>query len=244
MQEVQGFIVLLDISGYTRYVRSHNLRFIPGVGKHFRETSEAHAEKVVTDLLETLIHTTSELLNPEKLEGDAVLLTAVVEDEATFARELVGCLQQVFRAFHERIFEMMFCQTCLCDCCSQMEQLKVKAIAHHGPYLLKTVAGFREIAGQEVIRAHRLLKNEVDSDEYLMLTDAVATLADAPTQIDMSAHEEMDPNLGATKVWVHFPEDHSQMNQPHTEPYYSRLRQMQRYFKEPSDRAALIPAAK
>ena len=35
-------------------------------------------------------------------------------------------------------------------------------------FLLKTVAGFR-IAGQEVIRAHRLLKNKVRSDEYLIL---------------------------------------------------------------------------
>jgi hypothetical protein len=244
MQEVQGFIVLLDISGYTRYIRSHNLRFIPGLGKHFRETSEAHAEKVITDLLETLINATSQLLHPEKLEGDAVLLTAVVEDEAAFARELVGCLEQVFRAFHTRLYELMFCRTCLCDCCSQMELLKVKAIAHYGPYLLKTVAGFREIAGQEVIRAHRLLKNEVDSNEYLMLTDAVATLADATSQIEMSAHEEMDPNLGATKVWVHFPKDYSQMSQPHTEPYFSRLGQMQGYFKEPSERAGLIPAAK
>lgn len=244
MKEVQGFIVLLDISGYTRYVRSHNLRFVPGVGKHFRATSEAHAEKVVTDLLEALINATSQLLHPEKLEGDAVLLTAVVEDEAAFARELLECLQAVFKAFHTRIYELVFCQTCLCDCCSQIEQLKVKAIAHHGPYLLKTVAGFREIAGQEVIRAHRLLKNEVDSDEYLMLTDAVATLANAPDRIDMSAHEEMDPNLGATKVWVHFPKDHSQMSQPYTEPYFSRLGHMQSYFKEPGDRASLIPAAK
>ena len=179
MREVKGFIVLLDISGYTRFVRSHNLRLIPGVGKHFRETSEAHAEQVVTDLLETLIKATSPLLRPEKLEGDAVLLTAVVDDERAFAKELLDCLRAVFKDFHSRIFQMAFCQTCLCDCCTQMGELRLKAIAHYGPYLLKTVAGFREIAGQEVIRAHRLLKNEVDGNEYLMLTDAVASLADA-----------------------------------------------------------------
>ena len=73
MQEVEGFIVLLDISGYTRYIRSHNLRHVPVVGKHFRETSEAHAEKVVSDLLETLINATSDLLTLEKLEEEATL---------------------------------------------------------------------------------------------------------------------------------------------------------------------------
>ena len=244
MREVKGFIVLLDISGYTRFVRSHNLRLIPGVGKHFRETSEAHAEQVVTDLLETLIKATSPLLRPEKLEGDAVLLTAVVDDERAFAKELLDCLRAVFKDFHSRIFQMAFCQTCLCDCCTQMGELRLKAIAHYGPYLLKTVAGFREIAGQEVIRAHRLLKNEVDGNEYLMLTDAVASLADAASVIDMAAHDETDPDLGTTTVWVHFPKNHSQMHVPPSEPYLTRLQRMQDYFNTPKDRGQLIPAAK
>ena len=244
MQEVEGFIVLLDISGYTRFVRSHNLRNIPVVGKHFRETSEAHAEKVVTDLLESLIHETRDLLTPEKLEGDAILMTAIVEDKESFARLLVNRLEGVFKVFHDRIAQIVFCTTCLCDCCSQMELLRVKAIVHHGAFLLKKVANFREIAGQEVIRAHRLLKNEVDSNEYLMLTDAVATLSEAPSVLDMVSQEEVDKDLGVTKVWVHFPENHSQLGQPPSDPYLKRLRQMYAYFDQPLDRSTLIPAAK
>ena len=244
MQSVEGFIVLLDISGYTRYIRSHNLRHVPVVGKHFRETSESHAEAVVTDLLEVLINATSDLLHPEKLEGDAVLMTAIVEDSERFARALVRRLQDVFTAFHQRIAEIVYLETCLCDCCSQMKELRVKAIAHHGAFLLKKVAGFREIAGQEVIRAHRLLKNEVDSNEYLMLTDAVANLAEAPSVMSMESHVETDKDLGTTKVWVHFPEDHSVLGAPPTEPYLQRLRKMYAYFEDPKDRAALIPAAK
>ena len=244
MKEVEGFIVLLDISGYTRYVRSHNLRHIPMVGKHFRETSEAHAEKVVSDLLEALINATNDLLTPEKLEGDAVLMTAIVEEPEGFARLLVNRLEGVFKAFHDRLAEIVFCQTCLCDCCSQMRDLRVKVIAHYGPFLLKKVAHFREIAGQEVIRAHRLLKNNVKSDEYLMLTDAVASLAEAPSALTMQSQEEVDKDLGTTKVWVHFPEDHSQLDQPPTASYLKRLQQMYTYFEEPLDRSTFIPAAK
>ena len=244
MKEVEGFIVLLDISGYTRYIRSHNLRHVPVVGKHFRETSESHAEAVVTDLLEALINATSDLLHPEKLEGDAVLMTAIVEDKERFSRLLVARLQDVFKVFHQRIAEIVFVETCLCDCCSQMEELRVKAIAHHGSFLLKKVASFREIAGQEVIRAHRLLKNEVNSNEYLMLTDAVASLAEAPSVLSMESHIETDKDLGTTKVWVHFPENHSALGAPPTEPYLQRLRQMYAYFEDSKDRAALIPAAK
>ena len=138
MQEVQGFVVLLDISGYTRYVRAHNVRYVPFLGTGFKNTNEAHAETVVTDLLETLINATSDILKPEKLEGDAVLLTAVVDEPDTFSRILVERLRLVFEAFHQRLDELRFCETCICDCCAQMGQLKVKAIAHHGhPHSLR-----------------------------------------------------------------------------------------------------------
>ena len=244
MEEVRGFIVLLDISGYTRYVRAHNLRHVPFLGKSFQTTGEAHAEAVVTDLLEALINATSDILKPEKLEGDAVLLTAVVDDPEMFSRVLVERLQGLFHVFHERLDAIRFCETCLCDCCAQMEQLRVKAIAHYGPFLLKTVAGFREIAGQEVIRAHRLLKNEVKSDEYLLLTDAVVTLADGGKSLSMMPQVEVDKDLGETTVWVHFPVGRQPASGTSADGYFSRLRQMRAYFAAPRDRETLIPQAK
>ena len=226
MEQVEGFVVLLDISGYTNFVRSHNLRNIPMIGTHFRETSEAHAEQVVTDLLETLINNTNDILRPEKLEGDAVLLTSFPKNQTDFAKLLVDRLQQIFSVFNNRIHEIAFCSTCLCDCCSQMTQLKVKAIAHHGSFLIKKVAGFREIAGQEVIRAHRLLKNTVDSDQYLMLTESVAEMAKAYETLPMESHQEEDPNLGSTTVWVHYPEPHDSDDNAPTDSYFKRYSQM------------------
>ena len=244
MEQVEGFVVLLDISGYTRFVRSHNLRHVPILGTRFRETSEAHAEEVVTDLLETLINTTSDILRAEKLEGDAVLLTAVPENQAEFAQQLVKRLQTIFGIFRDRIHQIAFCSACLCDCCNQMTQLQVKAIAHHGPFLIKNVAGFREIAGQEVIRAHRLLKNTIDSDQYLLLTDAVKILANAQTIVPMESHQEEDPNLGSTTVWVHYPELEEPTDETTTESYFKRYSKMHEFFDQDRDRDTLIPAAK
>ncbi|MAY79828.1 MAG: hypothetical protein CL930_03490 [Deltaproteobacteria bacterium] len=244
MEQVEGFVVLLDISGYTRFVRSHNLRHIPVLGTRFRVTSEAHAEEVVTDLLETLINATSDLLRPEKLEGDAVLFTAVPENPSDFAQQLVTKLQTIFAVFQDRIHQIAFCSTCLCDCCSQMTQLKVKAIVHHGPFLIKKVAGFREIAGQEIIRAHRLLKNTIDSDQYLLLTDSVNTLAKASSIIPIESHQEEDPDLGSTTVWVHYPELDEIEEKAPTESYLKRYSKMHEFFDQERDRDALIPAAK
>ena len=242
MREVQGFIVLLDISGYTRFVRSHNMKRVPLYGDRLLRMSEAHAEHVVTDLLEALVAAVGPCLRVEKLEGDAILMSAVTEEErcADTALQIVDRLEGIFAAFHTRLHELIFCRTCLCDCCSQMGQLQIKAIAHYGPFLVKEVLGMRELAGQELIRAHRLLKNEVDGDEYLLLTDAVVELGEVRGALSLESHTETDPDLGETKVWVHRPADHSVFAGRDPITYIGRVRKMRQYFAEPKDRTALL----
>ena len=36
MENKKGFIVLVDISGYTKFVRTHNTRKIPFIGKNVK----------------------------------------------------------------------------------------------------------------------------------------------------------------------------------------------------------------
>lgn len=241
MKQAQGFILILDISGYTRFVRSHNLRHIPLYGKHFRRMSEAHAEQVVSDLLETLVRAMGDEVRVEKFEGDAVLLSVLTDEPDAIALGIVDRLQGIFPAFHQRIHELAFCRTCLCDCCSQMGELRVKAIAHFGPFLVKEVLGQRELAGQEMIRAHRLLKNQVEGHEYLLLTDAFVQLESVQGALDLERHVEQDPELGSTQVWVHHPTAHSVFEGEHAASYLARVQQMRTYFKEPSRVAAAQP---
>ena len=125
-----------------------------------------------------------------------------------------------------------------------MSELRMKAIAHYGPFLLKTVAGFREIAGQEVIRAHRLLKNKVRSNEYLMVTESVSKLAGLDATFEMESHTEVDKDLGETTVWVFFPEGAEPAAANPEESYLKRLQKMRAYFAAPRQRDSLLPAAK
>ena len=241
MQQVQGFIVILDISGYTRFVRAHNLRHVPLYGKRFSRMNEAHAEQVVTDLLETIVGAMGDIVRVEKFEGDAVLLSAMSEAPHAFALQLVDRLQAIFPSFHERVHELAFCRTCLCDCCQQMGQLRVKAIAHYGPFLVKTMLGMRELAGQEMIRAHRLLKNNVEGHEYLLLTDSVVQLGEVQGALELSPQTEFDDDLGETKVWVHRPPIHSSFEDTQPAPYPQRVRQMWSYFRESKDELPARP---
>ncbi|GIT53864.1 MAG: hypothetical protein Ct9H300mP16_10240 [Pseudomonadota bacterium] len=54
MENNKGFIVLVDISGYTRFVRSHRVRKIPILGKQLASTNEEHAETIISDPLEKI----------------------------------------------------------------------------------------------------------------------------------------------------------------------------------------------
>ena len=66
----------------------------------------------------------------------------------------------------------------VCDPCQQLTNLKLKSFVHYGEFLIKRVSRFEEIAGEDVIIAHRLMKNSINSSEYILLTDNVAQLKD------------------------------------------------------------------
>jgi hypothetical protein len=53
-----------------------------------------------------------------------------------------------------------------------LDRLHLKVIAHHGEAVFKQIRGFEELAGPDVILAHRLLKNTVQLPDYVLLTEA------------------------------------------------------------------------
>ena len=175
MRASKGYLVLVDISGYTAFVRSHTMRGIPVLGKRMNNTSQVHAETVITDLLETIISAVDHRLTLNKLEGDAALFYREANGDSAECDSVLTTLLNLFTVFNQRLEDIMFCQACLCDCCHQMNQLKVKILVHYGDFLVKRVAQFEEIAGHDVILIHRLLKNSVPSNEYLLMTDSVKT---------------------------------------------------------------------
>ena len=63
-----------------------------------------------------------------------------------------------------------------CEACCKRGDLRLKVLAHYGEFMVKRVSRFEELAGDEVILIHRLLKNQVPANEYLLLTEAAASL--------------------------------------------------------------------
>lgn len=177
----RGALLLADISGYTG--------FLQGI-------AEAHAElKVDTDepapvysLLSGLLDGMATALAPTfqvvKFEGDAIFAIAPDGPESVHGDAVIASLRTCHAAFAERLAQGKSELTCSCNSCSRVDGLSLKFVLHHGDYVLQRIVGREELAGPEVIVAHRLLKNHardvVGMHPYALMTDAALAALDVP----------------------------------------------------------------
>jgi len=195
-------LVLADISGYTAFMRHH-------------DTSILHAEQIITELLETVIDNSAHPLQVSKLEGDAVFFYAISDDDVATAKDVLRQAAAFSRAFAEKEQELIGRSYCTCDACTQIDKLKLKIILHFGDVAFKRVKHFEELAGRDVILAHRLLKNAIPSKEYILMTKAFHSLAgDLPGQRREKRIEESE-GLGKVETVVFYPD---QIMQPEVQP--------------------------
>jgi hypothetical protein len=76
-------------------------------------------------------------------------------------------------AFGKREAELISeASICLCDTCKRMGQFRLKMILHRGEVAFVQVRQFNKEGGEDILLAHRLLKNSVPCDEYILMTEA------------------------------------------------------------------------
>jgi len=108
MENHKGFIVLVDISGYTNFVSGHNM----DSSKNDKlSQGQAHAEHIISDLLEKVIDELEGVLTINKLQGDAALFYAIPTDSNELSEKLIKKLQSSFEIFNQRLNELTFCET-------------------------------------------------------------------------------------------------------------------------------------
>lgn len=193
MELIRAVIVLVDISGYTKFIRMHRLSLI-------------HAERIISELLESVIDASKHPLILNKLQGDAALFYARTDGSPEVARDVLQQVQRFFSAFAERERLLVSeCAMCACDACLRVSQLKLKIVVHAGEIALKRIRQFEEIAGEDVILAHRLLKNSITSGEYLLLTRFVHNSCGVLEGRTPEFRREECPGVGSVEVVVYFP---------------------------------------
>jgi class 3 adenylate cyclase len=187
-------LVIIDISGYTRFILSNR-------------TSLVHAQEIVSQLLESVVDSASHPLVLNKFEGDAAFLYAVLgEDPRAAARDIARQVDGFFAAFHARARELSGVRAnCPCGACQRVLALQLKAVMHAGSVAFRKIRQFEEVAGEDVIVAHRLLKNSVEGHEYLLMTEAFHGLLGEAGAASGQARQEHYEDLGTVPVRVYPP---------------------------------------
>lgn len=162
-RERQLVMILADISGYTKFMVENQL-------------SAVHGQQCITFLIETILREVDIPLELQAIEGDAVFLYAAHPGDDEAWRGVLAQVRTKLVRFFEAFLEGMVTATestpCDCAICKNVDQLKLKVIVHTGRAVFHTIGGSPQLAGTDVILAHRLLKNSVPSDEYLLMTES------------------------------------------------------------------------
>lgn len=188
-QAKQGVIILADISGYTELLTS------------------AQAEKsarIVAHITERVFRATTEQFIVNEIEGDA-LFTYTVEPPsgAELFRATLLQLEAYADAFYHAMEELNFSNLRDDpDLAPLISRVSMKFIVHYGGFQVNKIGPFVKLVGADIILAHRLLKNSVDSDSYFLFTRQFLDLSGDAEQAKILTSVEEIKHFGQVDVGV------------------------------------------
>jgi len=198
----RGVLLLADISGYTG--------FLQGVAEAHRaliiEADEPPAAYgLVSGLLDRIVSAIVPPFRLIKFEGDAVFAVADDPQADVHGPAMVACLRACHAAFQAGLASAGEEWTCTCTSCALIDDLSLKFVVHHGEYVAQRIVGREELAGPDVIVAHRLLKNHardvVGAGPYALVTDVALEALAVPAE-EMIALTEVYDDLPPIPVHV------------------------------------------
>ena len=126
-------IVIVDISGYTRFMVAHR-------------KAQAHAEMIVGALLEALMGEVGECLEIAELEGDAIFMYAFKDalESSTQRAVVIGQhLSAFFRVFSAAVADLGANAICKCPACANIGALRIKMVVHSGRVVISQLGPAR-----------------------------------------------------------------------------------------------------
>jgi len=184
----KALLMIADIGGYTQYMRLHRM-------------SLAHSQEITGRLLEAMVRAVPRL-DLVEIEGDAAFLYALVDRAANSqVADTADLALKMHQAFHGEQDRMIGLNMCSCPGCVEAGKLRVKFVAHVGEVAKQTIKRRTQLVGVDVIAVHRMLKNSVPIDEYLLMTEPVYRHSTLPTRESATELQEDLEGLGSTKLY-------------------------------------------
>ena len=154
MAEANATILIPDISGFTEFMTTTELN---------------HSSYAIHVLIDAILTAVGDEYDVSEIEGDAVLL--IKKGPVPAKKEILDICLKIFNTFHFQRKWMQYHTVCPCAACQAIQNLTLKFVVHHGPLAEIRVGRFVKQSGPEMIVAHRLLKNSIANNEYLLLTE-------------------------------------------------------------------------
>lgn len=174
-----GALLLADISGYTGFLNGVAIAHAALVDSD--EPPDAYT--LISDLLDAMVATVAPRFRLVKFEGDALFAVSAPAGPAR-GQAVIDCLRACHTAFRGILAKAQDAQTCTCGACVRLDRLDLKFVLHHGRWFVQRIGGGEELAGPDVILAHRLLKNHardvVGDRPYALLSDAAMSALGVP----------------------------------------------------------------
>ncbi|UXD69396.1 DUF2652 domain-containing protein [Sphingobacterium faecium] len=145
-EDKKGLVFIVDISGYSQFIREMS----PDVGI-----------LVIRHLLKGIIDSNFLSFKISEIEGDAILfyhlgLPPSVKDMLKQFDHMRTSFKKIWSRYSLKYPNMI--------------NLDLKAIVHYGTLIEFKINRFCKLYGNIMVDAHRLLKNSVPSNTYLLLT--------------------------------------------------------------------------
>jgi hypothetical protein len=175
-------IFIPDISGYTEFLS---------------KTELDHSSHIINELLELLVESNSTDCTLSEIEGDALLF--YLKGEPIAFDEMTRQCLEMFQNFHSRLKLIERDTICQCGACQSASDMTLKFIVHYGTIKEIKVANFSKASGLDMIIAHRLLKNSIGSNEYILASKSYLDRVNgsiSPSALTWQSSSEEYPAVG------------------------------------------------
>ncbi len=155
MKALPTLLCIPDISGFTKFMS---------------DTDFDLSSKVIPSLLNKIIYSNEIGLKVSEIEGDAVLFYR--SGELPELGALVAQCKFFYTEFYKQLGVLRDTNGHKQDASKIPKILGLKIVLHYGKEIGVVPVGKRiKLMGEDVIVAHRLLKNDIPIDEYILISD-------------------------------------------------------------------------
>ncbi|GAB4039021.1 DUF2652 domain-containing protein [Spirosoma jeollabukense] len=177
MAQTNATILIPDISGFTEFMTTTELN---------------HSSHAINLLIDEIVTAVGDEYDVSEIEGDAVLL--IKKGPAPAKKDVLDMCLKIFNAFHFRRIWIQRYTVCPCKACQSISNLTLKFVVHHGPLAEIKVGRFTKQSGLDMIVAHRLLKNDIENHEYVLITEKLLQ-----QEADSSETEDMEWTISSSE---------------------------------------------